>query len=370
MPRLHIHSFAFSLHGAEAFYLQIKVFVLHFGLMKNSYGKPKYNKWSKPNGKFGGKNGTTGSYVRKVRTPLVAPLTAPILRPVTLAKPVVARTMYPTKPFVPAHVRNAVAINTAKSLGLTHPANPMKKSAGKAPIPTKAPGEFPMRINKYLGWKGFATRRDADKLIEKRQVTINGRFAALGDQVLATDTVEVRRNKKADTYLYYAYNKPRGIVTDISRKGGVKDIMQSISLRGVFPVGGLDANSEGLVILTNDRRITDRLLNPAHEHMKEYTIIAKNSMKPNFKEKMEAGVTIGKNAPIQCRVHILRDKLFTLTMSDNGNHIRTMCNMFFTEVESLTRTAILNIRLDKMTPNSYRPIKGEELATFLRSLGL
>lgn len=306
--------------------------------MKNSFGKPNFNKNKRPTGKY-------------VRRPLVAPLSAPILGPVRKFTP---------RPFSQAPV--VAAIPAKKPMPL--------KPVAKSPIPTKAPGEFPMRINKYLGWKGFATRRGADELIAKRQVTINGRFAALGDQVLATDTVEVRKNKKAETYLYYAYNKPRGVLTDISRKGGKNDIMNSISLRGVFPVGGLDANSEGLVILTNDRRITDRLLNPAHQHMKEYLVKTFSAVKPNFKEKMEAGVTIGKNDPIHCKVHILKGDLFTLLMSDNGNHIRQMCNMFFADVESLTRTAILNIRLEKMTPNSYRPIKGEELSTFLRSLGL
>lgn len=246
---------------------------------------------------------------------------------------------------------------------------PAEKTSGPSPIPTKAPGEFPMRINKYLAWKGYATRRDADALIEKKQVTVNGRFAVLGDKVQASDTVEVRHAKKPESYLYYAYNKPAGISTEPTRKGG-PDVRQSIPIQGVFPVGGLDANAEGLLILTNDRRIIDRLLNPAHAHLKEYLIRTTASIRPTFREKMEGGVTIGGSAPIHCSVKVIRDDLFSLRIAGNDGYIRQMCSMFFTEIESMKRTQILNIRLGSLPANGYRAIEGEELADFLSELGL
>jgi len=244
-----------------------------------------------------------------------------------------------------------------------------KPTHGPSPIPKKAPGEFPMRINKYLGWKGYSTRRGADDLILKHMVTINGRFATLGDQVTETDTVEVRNTRKPESFSYYAYNKPRGVSTDPTRKGTL-DISQSIPLNGVFPVGGLDVNAEGLVILTNDRRITDRLLNPAHEHMKEYIIQTIGPLRSNFKEKMESGVVIGDSKPLHYSVKILADNLFTVRLTDSGSHLRQMCSMFFAEIESMKRTAIMNITLGKLTPNAFRKIEGEELTGFLRALGL
>ena len=250
---------------------------------------------------------------------------------------------------------------------LTH--KPAKPAHGPSPIPKKAPGEFPMRINKYLGWKGYSTRRGADELIAKRMVTINGRFAALGDQVTESDTVEVRNTRKPESYSYYAYNKPRGVSTDPTRKGTM-DISQSIPLNGMFPVGGLDTNAEGLVILTNDRRITDRLLNPAHEHMKEYLIQTLGPLRANFKEKMESGVVIGDSKPLHYSVKILGDNLFTVRLTDSGSHLRQMCSMFFAEIESLKRTQIMNITLGKLQPNAFRKIEGEELTGFLRALGL
>ena len=255
-----------------------------------------------------------------------------------------------------------------KSAGsTTH--RPAKPVSGPSPIPQKAPGEFPMRINKYLGWKGYSTRRGADDLILKHMVTINGRFATLGDQVTETDTVEVRNTRKPESYSYYAYNKPRGVSTDPTRKGTV-DISQSIPLNGMFPVGGLDVNAEGLVILTNDRRITDRLLNPAHEHVKEFLIQTIGPLRSNFKEKMESGVVIGDSKPLHYSVKILADNLFTVRLTDSGSHLRQMCSMFFAEIESMKRTQIMNITLGKLTPNAFRKIEGEELTGFLRALGL
>lgn len=247
---------------------------------------------------------------------------------------------------------------------------PTPRTKGPSPIPTRLPGEFPMRINKYLAWKGYSTRKGADELIQKRAVTINGRLAILGDQVQAVDNVELRSHKKVESYVYYAYNKPRGVNTEPSKVG--KDISQTISLKGVFPVGGLDTNSEGLIILTNDRRIVNRLLNPAHAHMKEYIVRTINPLRPNFQEKMEAGVTLGQGhvTPIQCTISIMRENLFSIRLTDSDSHVRQMCSIFFTEIETLTRTEILNIRLEKLPPNSYRKIEGDELRIFLSSLGL
>lgn len=250
------------------------------------------------------------------------------------------------------------------------PAPKAEPKRGPSPIPTKAPGEFPMRINKYLAWKGYSTRRGADDLIQKNQVTINGRFAALGDKVEETDDVHVRKFKRPDEYVYYAFNKPRGVTTEATRKGGTPDIMQTIALRGVFPVGGLDANAQGLVILTNDRRIVDRLLNPAHKHMKEFAIKTLAPVRANFKEKMESGVIIGGAAPIECSVHIIRPDFFTVRVTDSGNHIRQMCSMFFAEIESMTRTQIMNIRLGGLALNTYRKLDDDERTAFLKGLGL
>ena len=135
-----------------------------------------------------------------------------------------------------------------------------------------------IRINKYLATQGVSTRRNADKLILAGKVLINGRKAVVGDKVVEGDKVEISKKIKND-YIYYAYYKPRGVITH-SPQRGEKDISSSINLEGVFPIGRLDKDSEGLIILTNDGRITDRLLNPKYDNDKEYLVKTKTTIKP------------------------------------------------------------------------------------------
>jgi len=231
--------------------------------------------------------------------------------------------------------------------------------------------KYPMRINKYLALKNYATRRGADELIEKHLVLINGRFAVLGDKVVESDVVEVRGTKKrADNYVYYAYNKPLGVAT-LAPKAGGKGIAESIDLKNVFPIGRLDKNSHGLIILTNDGRITDRLLNPIHTHDKEYLVKVTERLRNNFKEKMEKGVNIEGYITEPCVVNIIDDTTFSVTLTEGKKHqIRRMCANLFAEVKDLKRIRIMNIELGKLAPNSYREIKNEELNVFLKSLAL
>lgn len=230
--------------------------------------------------------------------------------------------------------------------------------------------KYPMRINKYLALRNFSTRRGADELIERHLVLINGRFAVLGDKVIETDVVEVRSKKQMDNYVYYAYNKPLGIAT-LAPKAGGKGIKESIDLKNVFPVGRLDKNSHGLIILTNDGRVTDRLLNPIHTHDKEYLVKVHEKLRNNFKEKMEGGVNIEGYITEPCKVNIIDETTFSITLTEGKKHqIRRMCANLFSEVKDLKRIRIMNIELGKLAPNSYREINGEELKTFLKALAL
>ncbi|MDB5239139.1 MAG: hypothetical protein JWO00_474 [Candidatus Parcubacteria bacterium] len=240
---------------------------------------------------------------------------------------------------------------------------------GPSPIPTKDPNAFPMRINKYLALKGFSTRRGADDLINKKIVTINGRFAVLGDKVEETDTVEVRKNKMVENYVYYACYKPAGITLLDTRKGQ-KGFVHSLPMKGVFPVGSLDKDAGGLIIFTNDRRIIDRLENPMHAHPRQYLVESRQPLRANFKEKLEAGVSIEGGPVIECRVSMKGTNACLITLTDSRNRIRQICSLFGAETAHLTRTAILNVQLGNMQSNSFRRIEGDELETFLRNLGL
>ncbi len=234
---------------------------------------------------------------------------------------------------------------------------------------------YPMRINKYLALKGFSTRRGADDLIAAKKVYINGRIAVLGDKVAATDKVELRKSgKPSKALIYAAYNKPWGIITH-SAGEDEEDIEMLVEeypeLKGVFPVGRLDKDSSGLIILTNDGRITDRLLNPDKEHEKEYTVTTKEPLRPSFQEYMEKGVDIEGYTTKPAKVTVKSGNKFSIVLTEGKKHqIRRMVVAMRNEVNTLERTRVMNVRLGKLPSGAWRPIEGAELKEFLTSLGL
>jgi 23S rRNA pseudouridine2604 synthase len=231
--------------------------------------------------------------------------------------------------------------------------------------------KYPMRINKYLATQKHSTRRGADELISEGKVLVNGREAKLGEMINETDKVEVRyRSGHKKKLLYLAYHKPRGVVTHSAPKGE-QDINDKVPIKNIFPVGRLDKDSSGLIILTNDGRITDRLLDPKHYHEKEYVVTVKGKLRPNFKEKMEMGVQIDKDQTRPCKVNIINDKKFQVVLTEGKKHqIRRMCTVLFQEVDTLRRVRVMNIEIGELKENEYRNIEGKELEVFLKSLGL
>ncbi|OGG39744.1 hypothetical protein A2118_02945 [Candidatus Kaiserbacteria bacterium GWA2_50_9] len=228
-----------------------------------------------------------------------------------------------------------------------------------------------MRINKYLAHEGISTRRGADELIARGKVLINGRVALLGEKVNKGDKVELRGKATTKKFLYYAYNKPVGVITH-SPQLGEKDIKQSVALsKDVFPVGRLDKDSSGLIILTNDGRVTDRLLNPGYDHDKEYRVRVQEPLRDSFKKTMEAGVDIEGYLTKPCTVRKSGPKTFTITLTEGKKHqIRRMVSALHNTVIELERTRILNIRLDNLKSGAWRTIEGEELTTFLAQIGM
>ncbi|HEV7424388.1 MAG TPA: pseudouridine synthase [Candidatus Paceibacterota bacterium] len=212
-----------------------------------------------------------------------------------------------------------------------------------------------VRINKYLALQKISTRRGADELIKGKKVFINGKLAELGSQVNEGDRVEVKGAKPKE-YLYFAYNKQIGTETASPKEG-------------LFPLGRLDKASHGLMILTNDGRITDQLLNPKYFHEKEYLVKTKEKLRSNFKQKMEVGVNIEGYLTKKCKVKIINENTFRVILTEGKKHqIRRMCSALFQEVADLKRERIMNIKLGNLRPNSLREIKEEELKTFLEKL--
>lgn len=213
----------------------------------------------------------------------------------------------------------------------------------------------PMRINKYLALKKISTRRGADTLVNEKKVFINGKLALLGSKVKETDKVEVRGAQTLQ-YKYYAYNKPIGTETATPKEAAL----------GLFPLGRLDKASHGLLILTNDGRITDQLLSPKYFHEKEYVVKTSNKLRGSFKDKMEKGVNIEGYVTKPCKVEIVNDFTFKVILTEGKKHqIRRMCSALFQEVSDLKRERIMNIKLGNLKPKGIKEIKGKELSTFL-----
>ncbi len=231
-----------------------------------------------------------------------------------------------------------------------------------------------MRINKYLALKGHATRRDADDLVEKKKVYINERVASLGDKVSESDVVEVRGNVRPKAYAYIAFNKPAGVDThqeDTGTMNVLDSLPSDLKRLSLFPVGRLDKNSHGLIILTNDGRVTDRLLNPKYEHEKVYEVRTKQPLRASFKEKMEEGVNIEGYVTRPAKVEVLDENRFRVTLTEGKTHqVRRMVVALFNEVADLKRLSIMNVKMGPIKDGGYRVIEGKELAIFLTSLGL
>lgn len=229
---------------------------------------------------------------------------------------------------------------------------------------------YPIRINRYLALNNYATRTGADDLIKKGLVTLNGKKAVLGDQVYEGDTVVVKNNKQAPSYVYYAYNKQIGVSTNPEK--GCKDILQVTKFpTRVFPIGRLDKDSHGLILMTNDGRVTNRLLSPQYVHEKEYMVKVEPTFSDGFLEAMGNGVRFDGFLSRKCKVwRKTKDTFYIILTEGKKRQIRRMCEALHHKVVDLKRVRIMNILLAKIAPGSFQEITGKELDTLLESLQL
>jgi len=229
--------------------------------------------------------------------------------------------------------------------------------------------EFPIRINKYLASQDVASRREADELIRGGMVKINGKLAKLGDKVNEGDKVTFSNQKKC---VYYALNKPTGIVTHSPQKGE-EGILEKIHFpTKVFPLGRLDKDSRGLIILTNDGRMTDKLLNPDYEHEKKYVVQVNHPITKEFIKRMGEGVKLDDGYRTKkCVVKRESPDFFSIILTEGKKRqIRRMCSTLGYRVLDLNRIKIMNVQLGNLGEGQFRPIKKNELETLLRDLGL
>ncbi|MDP3057454.1 MAG: pseudouridine synthase [bacterium] len=229
---------------------------------------------------------------------------------------------------------------------------------------------FPIRINKYLADKKIASRREADELIRQGKVKVNGQKAELGAMVREGDRVEV--GGKMKELVYIAFNKPEGIITHSPQKGetSIADILK-LKYK-VFPLGRLDKDSRGLIMLTNDGRITDKLLNPIERHEKEYEVRVNKPVSRDFISRMEQGVKLDDGYVTQKCVLKKLDKFsFSIILTEGKKRqIRRMCAALEYEVLDLNRVRIMNIKLGELKSGGYWILVGKEREEFLAKMGL
>ena len=229
------------------------------------------------------------------------------------------------------------------------------------------------RINKYLSEVGFCSRRAADRLIEEGKVTINGEITEIGSKVKEGDQVEVEGQKIINPTnqknIYLAFNKPIGIVCTTDRRVEPDNIIDFIKYpKRIFPIGRLDKPSEGLIFLTNDGDIVNKILRAKNNHEKEYIVSVNRPINKDFIQSMSNGVEILDTITKNCFVKQLGQKKFKIILTQGLNRqIRRMCESLGYRVRSLKRVRIMNIKLDVPT-GKFREITKEELIELNRLL--
>jgi len=218
---------------------------------------------------------------------------------------------------------------------------------------------------------GYCSRRKADDYIEKGMVSINGKKAVLGQKIEKTDNVEVSKKikKLPASYEYYLFNKPVGIVSHDPQENeeGVADVFKTQSK--VDPIGRLDKLSQGLMFLTNDGRIVNKMLSPEFGHEKEYQIWVDKDLTDSFKRKMQSGVSIEGYMTKPAKFKQTGPKSFRLILTEGKKHqIRRMAMALGFQVKKLRRIRIMNLKLGTLPAGKGRPLSIEEKMELMESL--
>ena len=226
------------------------------------------------------------------------------------------------------------------------------------------------RINKYISESGLCSRREADRFVEQGNVWINGRRATAGDQVIAGDLVKVNGQEiepqEEEDLVLIALNKPVGIVstTESSEKDNIVEFVKH-GVR-IFPIGRLDKDSQGLIFLTNNGDLVNKILRANNSHEKEYQVTVNKPITDEFIDGMQSGVPILGKVTKRCKIQKESTFVFTITLVQGLNRqIRRMCEYFGYEVTQLIRTRIMNVPLKGLALGDWRDLTAKEIDTII-----
>lgn len=221
------------------------------------------------------------------------------------------------------------------------------------------------RLNKAISETGYCSRREADRLIEQKKVKVNGKIVGLGVKVTSEDKISVSGNiiSKEVENIYLIFNKPIGITctTDTNIKDNITDYMNYPER--IFPIGRLDKPSKGLIFMTNDGDIVNKILRAKNNHDKEYIVRVDRRINQDFIDRMSNGIPILDTVSKKCKVKQIDTFSFNITLTQGLNRqIRRMCTYLGYEVTALQRVRIMNISLGKLKVGSYRSFTSKELS--------
>lgn len=228
-----------------------------------------------------------------------------------------------------------------------------------------------VRLNKYISDTGFCSRREADRLIEDGKVTVNNKVAEMGVRVTENDIVKVngRVVKNRNKTVYIALNKPIGIVstTDPAERKNIVDFI-NYPIR-IFNIGRLDKLSEGLILLTNDGNIVNKILRAANNHDKEYEVVVNRPITDEFLRRMASGIPILGTVTKKCQIEQIDRFKFRIILTQGLNRqIRRMCEFLGYEVVKLKRLRIMNIKLGNLPTGHWRELTNKEISVLTQSL--
>ncbi|MCF6439660.1 23S rRNA pseudouridine(2604) synthase RluF [Pseudoalteromonas luteoviolacea] len=231
--------------------------------------------------------------------------------------------------------------------------------------------DTPKRLNKYISETGFCSRREADTMISDGRVSVNGQIAEMGLKVTDADAILVDNKplKSKPKRVYIAYNKPVGVTCTTERKIR-SNIVNAINYpERIFPIGRLDRPSEGLIFLTNEGDIVNKILRAGNNHEKEYIVTVDKVIDDKFIHGMRSGVPILGTVTKKCFVKKTGPKKFTITLTQGLNRqIRRMCEHFGYEVQTLKRVRIMNVNLNGLRAGEWRHLSEKEMAEINASI--
>ena len=228
--------------------------------------------------------------------------------------------------------------------------------------------ETSISINKFISSTGYCSRREADRLIEQGRVQINGIDARKGNRVqegdkIMVDGAYVKTNRRK---VYLAYNKPVGIVCTTDPEEPKNIVKQIKHKERLFPIGRLDKPSQGLIFMTNDGDIVNKILRAGNNHEKEYVVSVNKSITPEFVRKMSDGLPVNGTITKKCKVNQINEFTFRIVLTQGLNRqIRNMCLFLGYKVSKLKRSRIMNVTLDKLPIGHWRVLTEKEVSQLI-----